>query len=103
MAKTKYQQYYDLLLQNNRALFDKFKPIHDRFNPNDQTTVDEFHRVGRDVLDAIRSYERRLCSGMERTNNSVYSNQVAEKYWNLIRQDFPLIDQIGVTTRQVKV
>lgn len=103
MAKTKYQQYYELLVQNNRTLLAQFKPVHDRLAAGDNSATNDFHRLGRDVLDAIRSYERRLCSGMERTNNSVYSNQVAEKYWQLIRKDYPLIDQVGVTTRQVKV
>ena len=81
-------------------LFADFKKIHDAFQANPEENAERFHREGRDVLDVIRSFERKLCSGMERTNNSVYSDKVAEKFWDEVRKELPLIDQVGVTVRQ---
>ena len=44
----------------------------------------------------VRIYERRLCAGMERSGHGIYSSNVAETYWKLVRRDFPLIDQVGI-------
>ncbi|MCL2110164.1 hypothetical protein FWH30_01090 [Microgenomates group bacterium] len=103
MPQQKYKIYYNLMIKNNQPLLDAFKLIHDNYqaNPNKYRTA--FNKTGRDVLDVMRSFERKLCSGMERTNNAAYSDRVAEKYWSEIRKTFPLIDQVGVTIRQVKV
>ncbi|MDR0463060.1 MAG: hypothetical protein LBG64_02475 [Pseudomonadales bacterium] len=100
MAKTKYKLYYDLMMEKNQQLFADFKVIHDNFQADAKKYGDAFHKEGRDVLDVIRSYERKLCSGMERTANGMYSNKVSEKFWDMVRKDLPLIDQIGVTVRQ---
>lgn len=100
MAKTKYQLYYDLMMSKNEKLFADFKVIHDNFAQDEKKYASVFHREGRDVLDAIRSFERKLCAGMERTANGMYSNKVAEKFWDMVRKDYPLIDQVGVTVRQ---
>ena len=96
MSKTKSQKFYDLLRQNQTARFDEFKKIHDNFAKQPEKYREEFNRVGRDFVQLVRSYERRLCAGMERTQNAFYSTGVSETYWKLVREDFPLIDQVGV-------
>jgi hypothetical protein len=103
MAQQKYKLYYDLMVKNNSKLLDEFKVIHDHYQAEPNKYRASFNQVGRDVLDVMRSYERKLCSGMERTNNAAYSDKVAEKYWAEIRKTYPLVDQIGVIVRQVKV
>lgn len=100
MAKTKSQQTYDLLKQNQAGLYQDFAKIHAEFSQNQTKNRDQFNRIGRDFINIVRAYERRLCGGMERTNNSVYSTGVSEKYWALIRQDFPLVDQVGVVIKK---
>ncbi|MBQ6436014.1 hypothetical protein IJJ27_00430 [bacterium] len=97
MSKTKSQIFYDLLKTNNQADWEKFKAVHDRFQKDPDANRDEFNRVGSDFLDIVRGYERRLCGGMERTTNAYYSSNVCDTYWKLVRTDFPLIDQIGLT------
>lgn len=96
MAKTKSQQTYDLLKQNQAQLYQDFARVHADFAAHPEKNRARFNQIGRDFVGIVRSYERRLCGGMERTNNSVYSTGVSEKYWALVRQDFPLIDQVGV-------
>ncbi len=96
MAKTKSQQVYELLKQNQVAVYGDFVRIHAAFAQNPDQNRQQFNRIGRDFVSLVRTYERRLCGGMERTNNSIFSNQVSEKYWSLVRQEFPLIDQVGL-------
>ena len=96
MAKTKSQKFYELLKTNNAGDWERFKKIHDAFQQNPDQYRDEFNKVGSDFLDIVRGYERRLCGGMERTQNAYYSSNVSGTYWKLIRADFPLIDQVGL-------
>jgi len=103
MPVQKYKQYYQLMWRNNQKLLEQFKRLHDRYQTDPKMYSAAFHRQGRDVLDIMRSYERKLCSGMERSPNSAYSDKVADKFWQEIKIDFPLIDQVGVRVRQVKV
>ena len=103
MATQKYKQYYDLMVRNNQKDLDKFKKIHDQYQTDPQMYSAIFHKAGRNILDIMRSYERKLCAGMERSNNGAYSDKLAEKFWQEIRKEFPLIDQVGVKIRQVKV
>ena len=100
MAKSKSQKFYELLKTNQEAAYNEFSRIHAAFAAEPDKYRDEFNRVGRDFVSLVRSYERRLCAGMERTNNSMYSTGVSETYWKLVRKDFPLIDQVGVVVSQ---
>lgn len=103
MAQAKYLFYYEMMVRKNGPLLASFKILHDNYNRDKKMYGAQFHRQGRDVLDVMRSYERKLCSGMERTKNSAYSDQLASKFWARIRQDYPLIDEVGLVVRQVKV
>lgn len=96
MAKSKSQQTYELLKKNQAKVWQQFAAIHQQFSDNPKKYQVEFNRIGRDFVSLVRSYERRLCASMERTNNAVYSTGVSETYWKLIRRDFPLIDQVGI-------
>ncbi len=99
MSKTKSQQTYDLLKKNQAKTYANFIKVHQNFSLNPDKNRLEFNRIGRDFVSLVRAYERRLCGGMEKSNNSVYSAKVSEKYWQLIREEFPLIDQVGVVSQ----
>lgn len=99
MSKTKSQQTYDLFKKNQIKTYLAFQKVHMAFEEDALKNRAEFNRIGRDFVGLIRSYERRLCSGMEKSNNSVYSAKVSEKYWQLIREEFPLVDQVGLTAQ----
>lgn len=103
MPRQKYLQYYELMLRNNEKILADFKVLHDNYSEDKQMYSARFHKEGRDILDIMRSYERKLCSGMERSKNSAYSDQLANKFWDRIRKDYPLIDEVGLVVRQVDV
>jgi hypothetical protein len=92
---TKYQQYIDLMLKQNKELFEKFRIIHDQYALNPTKNRDEFNTLGRDVQDVIRRTENLLCSKSESSGYSKYSTQLSEKFQAEIRKMFPKINSIG--------
>ena len=99
MPTPKFEKFYQLMSEQNEELFQRFQPIHDQFL-TDRSNEAEFHRVGRDVLDVIRDWERRLCSGMERGQYAGYSSKLSEKFWQKIKERFALIEEVGVITKR---
>ncbi len=90
------------MVAENRQLFDEFLQINDLFKKDPITHAEQFHRIGQQVVDKIRDFDRRLCSAMGRGTFSTYSQKLSEKFWDLARQDFDQIDMVGVKikTRQ---
>lgn len=84
------------MITQNKKMFDDFKKVHDAFALDATKHQKTFHQEGRDVLDMIRFWERKLCSGMEKGTNSQYSSKLAEKFWGEVRKNYELIDQVGV-------
>lgn len=103
MKSAKYQVYYQKLQDEHQQLFAEFKKIHDGYAQNQHIWSEQFQTIGLKVLDLLRDTERRLCSGMMKGGYATYSNGVSEKFWALVKQDYPLIDQVGVTKRVVKL
>jgi len=101
MAQTKYREYYERMVAENRQLFDEFLKIHDAFKREPLANADEFHLVGQKVVDKVRDFDRRLCSAMGRGVFSTYSQKLSEKFWDLVRQDFDQIDMVGVKVKKV--
>ncbi|MBQ6449649.1 hypothetical protein IJJ08_01975 [bacterium] len=99
MTKSKSQKMYEMLKEKQPQVYEQFKEIHAAFQEDPEANRAEFNRIGRDFVGIVRAYERRLCGGMERTNRSVYSTNVSETYWRFVREEFPLIDQVGVVIR----
>ncbi len=96
MAEAKYKKFYKLMREKESELFEEFAQSHQAYKENKEKAQDEFNRVGEKVLDVIRDWDRRLCSAMGRTVYGQYSQQVSEKFWDLIREDFDQIDMVGV-------
>lgn len=85
--------------EQNAELFAKFDRIHSDYVNNPKKNEKEFNLVGIDVVDTIRFWERKLCSGMERGNNGVYSDKLADKFWNEVRERYPHIDMVGIKSK----
>ena len=100
MAKTKSSEYYQMMVTQNKALFDQFLQIHDRFKSEPVAVETEFHQVGQQVVDIVRDFDRRLCSAMGRGVYSTYSQKLSEKFWSLVRKDFDQIDLVGVRVKK---
>lgn len=93
---TKYQQYYQDMVDNNWKLFTSFKNLHDRYLIEPETCHKEFNIEGEKILSVIREWERRLCKQTEKGQYSKFSSGLADKFWELVRSDYPKIDFIGV-------
>lgn len=81
--------------QSNQELFNRFGAFTTDSLSNPERSKD-FEEVGLEVLDTVRFWERKLCSGMERGRHAQYSTQLADKFWQQVRSDYPLVDQVGV-------
>jgi hypothetical protein len=102
MAQPKYKQYFEQMIKQNQNLFEQFKPIHDKYSQDPQQYQEELNQKGQPVVDVIRDWERRLCAAMGRTRYSRYSEQLSEKFWNLVRKEFDQIDMVGLTISNKK-
>ncbi len=89
-----------MMITQHQALFDEFLTIHDRFKSEPAAAEADFHRVGQQVVDIVRDFDRRLCSAMGRGVYSAYSQKLSEKFWSLVRQDFDQIDLVGVRVKR---
>ncbi len=85
--------------EQNADLFAKFDKIHAEYVLNPKKNEKEFNTVGLDVVDTVRFWERKLCSGMERSNNGVYSDKLADKFWEVVRERYSHIDMVGVKSK----
>jgi len=92
---SKYVKYYQEMIDENRELFNDFMDIHDKYAKDKKSHQDEFNKIGRKVMDVVRDRENRLCSGMSRSY-AQFSHRLADKFSDIIKKDFPLIDFIGV-------
>jgi hypothetical protein len=93
-----YQVTYETMVDENKGLFDTFFTVHEEYVRNPQNSQAKFNQIGRQVQDVIHDYERRLCGKTEGGQYSKFSSKLSEKFWEIIRKDFPKIDYIGVTS-----
>lgn len=92
----KYKTFYNQMETENEVMFNEFQKIHDGYKTDKKAFSKEFHEKGRDVLDVMRDWDRRLCGGMERGVHSQYSNKLSEKFWGEIKKRFSHIELVGV-------
>jgi hypothetical protein len=90
-----YQITYQNMIDEHKELFRSFFKIHDAYTLNALVNQNEFNRIGREVQDVVRDYERKLCGKTESGEYSKFSGGLSEKFWGLVRSDFPKIDFVG--------
>ena len=93
---TKHEQYFLDMLEDRHQQFSHFKKIHDLYLIDPKKWQNEFNAHGKIIMDIIREWERRLCSHSEKGKYGVFSAGLADKFWNLVRREFPKIDFVGV-------
>jgi hypothetical protein len=91
-----YQVTYETMIDENKDLFDQFYRIHEEYILHPDTSQQKFNDLGRLVQNVIHDYERKLCGKTEGGQFSKFSSKLSEKFWEIIRKDFPKIDYIGV-------
>jgi len=92
----KYQEFYQKMIDDHHAKFSNFFKIHDNYVANPVLAQDEFNSEGRQIVEIIRDYERKLCGHSEKGQYSKFSSNLADKFWSEVRKDFPKIDFVGV-------
>lgn len=99
---TKYKEYYQLMLTNNKELFDEFRQVHDEFalqtDPSQRLRA-RFNKVGEKVQAVIRTWEDKLCGRSEANGYGSYSGGLAGKFQEEIRKTFPQIDSVGIIAK----
>ena len=84
------------MIDENSRLFNSFMDLHDKYSKNNKKWQGEYNLVGEKVVAIIRDYERKLCRESERGQFGKFSAGLADKFWTLVRADFPKIDFVGV-------
>lgn len=92
----KYKQYYQQMMEAHGEEFAAFRPIHDGYVHDRKAWSARFHSEGQKILDIVREWDRRLCSGMERGQFAGYSSKLSEKFWAEVKKQFSHIELIGV-------
>lgn len=93
---TKFTEIYKKMWTDHAKELKDFQQIHDLFKQDRATYSKEFNDKGAHAMEILHEYEDRLCSGMERGMYGKYSDKVAEKFWQRVKKDFPLIELVGV-------
>ena len=94
---TKHEQYYQRMIDENSEIFGQFMDVHDKYVKDSDSWQIKFNEIGANIVQIIRSWEKRLCQHSEAGQYSKYSANLADKFWALVRKDFPKIDFVGVT------
>ncbi|MFH0863838.1 MAG: hypothetical protein V1858_01985 [Candidatus Gottesmanbacteria bacterium] len=92
----KHQEYYQRMIDQNMDIFARFQDIHDNYVLEPKKWQANYNEIGDQVINIIRDWERKLCRDSERGQFSKFSANLAEKFWELVRKDFPKIDFVGV-------
>lgn len=95
MAEPKFKQFFDLMVAQNKQLFDDFKVTHDNFAQNPAKYKDEFNAKGRAIQDIVRIYENRLCRQSEGSGYGRFSTKLADKFQTEVKSHFPKYNLIG--------
>lgn len=100
---TKYKEYFDRMIQNNKSVFDNFNKLYNEYIKNQDKLQGKFNAEGRAVLNIIREWENKLCSQTEKAGFGNYSTNLSEKFWSEVRKTYPLIDYVGVISKKESV
>ena len=96
MAKTKYKEYVDRMLEFHKKEFDEFGAIHDEYALNEDNLQNEFNKAGEKIMPIIREWENRLCSQSDKAGYGGFTSKLAEKFQSELKKIFPKIDQLGI-------
>jgi hypothetical protein len=93
---TKYKDYFERMLKENKKAFDEFKALHANYGMDEENLQDEFNAEGEKILKIVAEWENKLCSQSEKAGYANYTGNLAEKFQAELRAAFPLIDHVGI-------
>lgn len=97
---TKYKEYYDKMVDENKDLFAEFTTAHFEYSIDQEKNQENFNQIGEKVLDVIHEWEDRLCKHSEGAGFGKYTSNLAEKFQAEIKSHFPLIDHVGIIIKK---
>jgi hypothetical protein len=100
MAAPKYKEYFQKMLDENKEAFDAFAKLHMDYSLDQATLQEKFNMEGEKIMEIVREYENKLCSGTERGMYNHYSAGLADKFQSEVRAHFPLIDNVGLIVQK---
>lgn len=103
MAKTKYKEYFELMIDKNKEMFDKFDDLHEKYTQNQDELQEEFNTLGAEIQKIIREWEQKLCNRSEGSGYASFTGNLADKFWGEIRRAYPMIDYIGIRVEKFEV
>ena len=93
---TKHEIYYQKMIDENSQTFNDFMELHDKYALDSVQYQAQYNIKVEKIVTIIRNWERRLCRESERGQYGKFSAGLADKFWVLVRKDFPKIDFVGV-------
>lgn len=96
---TKFKEYFDRMIAENKEAFDKFTQVHFEYSTNEDKYQERFNSEGEKIQKIIHEWEDKLCSQSEKAGYANYTGNLAEKFQNEVRSHFPLIDHVGIITK----
>ena len=96
---TKYREYFERMLTNEKERFDKFVKLHREYSQDQDGLQEKFNKEGAEIVTVIREWESKLCSTSEKAGYGGYTSNLSEKFWSEVRKSFPLIDYVGVIVK----
>lgn len=93
---SKYKKYFQEMVEAHPDLFAEFKTVHDNYVQDKATWKAEFNTQGEKVVEIIHEWEQRLCNKSEGGKYGKFSANLADKFWQEVRVEYPKIDFVGV-------
>jgi len=93
---TKYKEYFERMLEENKEAFDDFKILHANYGMDEEGLQDKFNKEGEKILKIVNEWENKLCSQSEKAGYANYTGNLAEKFQTELKMSFPLIDHVGI-------
>ena len=96
LVMTKYKEYFDKMVSENKGAFDDFTRMHFEYSIDNDKNQEKFNEEGEKINKIIHEYEDKLCKHSEGAGFGKYTSNLAEKFQEEVRSHFPLIDHIGI-------
>jgi len=96
---TKFKEYFQRMIEQNQDAFDKFRTVHNEYALNPDPNQENYNTEGGKILKIIKEWESKLCHQQEKTY-SQYAGKLAEKFWEEVRKEYPMIDHIGIIVKK---